>query len=461
MSRFTESVRRIVPLAWPVFVGQVALLAFGTLDTLLVSRVGSTDLAALAVGAAAYITVFIGLNGVVLAISPIVGQLFGAKRHAEAGRQVHQALWISMAVAVLGSTLLLFPWPFLALAQVSPEVEAKVRGYLLALAFSLPASVLFTVFRGFNTAVSRPRAVMRLQLMALALKVPLSVALALGVPAIGLPALGVVGCGIATALAMWTQVLLALRVLRRDPFYAPFELWGRGLDRPDPAALKALLKLGVPLGASILVEVTGFASMAFFIARLGTTPVAGHQIAANLVSLMFMLPLALGNATTTLVAQSIGAGLLREARRLSWHGLQLGVAVSAVVGSVVLLLREPVLHLYTGNPAVYAAALPLITWLVVFHVADAVQIVAAFVLRAYKITTLPMLIYVAALWGVGLGGGWMLAFNVSGTVPPALQGAPGYWVASTSGLVLAALALAGLLAWVLKQKSREAREAAA
>lgn len=461
MTSFTESVRRIVPLAWPVFVGQVALLAFGTLDTLLVSRVGSTDLAALAVGAAAYITVFIGLNGVVLAISPIVGQLFGAKRHAEAGRQVHQALWVSMGVAALGSTLLLFPWPFLALAQVSPEVEAKVRGYLLALAFSLPASVLFTVFRGFNTAVSRPRAVMRLQLMALALKVPLSVALALGVPALGLPALGVVGCGIATALAMWAQVLLALRVLRRDPFYAPFDLWGRGLDRPDPAALKALLKLGVPLGASILVEVTGFASMAFFIARLGTTPVAGHQIAANLISLMFMLPLALGNATTTLVAQSIGAGLLREARRLSWHGLQLGVAVAAVLGSVVLLLREPVLHLYTGNAAVFAAAMPLIAWLVVFHVADAVQIIAAFVLRAYKITTLPMLIYVAALWGVGLGGGWLLAFNVSGTVPPALQGAPGYWVASTSGLVLAALALAGLLAWVLKQKSRDAREAAA
>jgi MATE family multidrug resistance protein len=82
------------------------------------------------------------------------------------------------------------------------------------------------------------------------------------------------------------------------------------------------------------------------------------------------------------------------------------------------------------------------------------------VLRAYKITTLPMLIYVAALWGVGLGGGWWLAFNVSGTVPPALQGAPGYWVASTSGLVLAALALAGLLAWVLKQKGREIRATA-
>jgi MATE family multidrug resistance protein len=456
MNRILASARRIVPLAWPVFVGQVAVLAFATLDTLLVSRVSANDLAALAVGGAAYITVFIGLNGVVLAISPIVGQLFGAKRHADCGRQVHQAVWIAMVLAMVGCGVLLLPGPFLALAQASPEVETKVRQYLGVLAFSLPASVLFTVFRGFNTAVSRPRAVMRLQLLGLAIKVPLSVTLALGVPAWGFAGLGVQGCAMATAVAMWSQLLLGVAVLRRDDFYARFQLWGRGLDRPDPAALRALLKLGVPLGASILVEVTGFAFMAFFIARIGTTPVAGHQIAANLVSLMFMLPLALGNATTTLVAQAIGAGDWRDARRLGWHGLQLGCGVAAVVGSAVLLLREPVLHLYTGNAAVFAAAMPLIAWLVVFHIADAAQIIAAFVLRAYKITTLPMLIYVAALWGVGLGGGWVLAFNVGGRVPAALQGAPGYWMASTTGLVVAAVALCSLLAWVLKTKGRPA-----
>ncbi|MDP3223657.1 MAG: MATE family efflux transporter [Rubrivivax sp.] len=454
MSRIGTSARRIVPLAWPVFVGQIAVLSYATLDTLLVSRVGAAELAALAVGGAAYITVFIGLNGVVLAISPIVGQLFGAQRHADAGCQVHQAVWIALVLAAIGSAVLLVPDPFLALAQTSAEVEAKVRGFLSVLALSLPASMLFTVFRGFNTAVSRPRAVMRLQLIGLAIKVPLSTALALGVPAWGFDGLGLQGCAIATAVAMWSQVLLAAWVLRHDSFYDRFVLWGRGLDRPDPAALRNILKLGVPLGASILVEVTGFAFMAFFIARLGTTPVAGHQIAANLVTLMFMLPLALGNATTTLVAQAIGAGDWRDARRLSWHGVLLGCGVAAVLGCVVLLLREPVLRLYTGNPAVFAAAMPLIAWLVVFHIADAAQIIAAFVLRAYKITTVPLLIYVAALWGVGQGGGYWLAFNVGGDVPVSLQGATGYWIASTAGLVLAALALTAFLAWVLKHKTR-------
>jgi MATE family multidrug resistance protein len=454
-----HSARRIVPLAWPVIVGQLSVLAFGTIDTLLVARSSATDLAALAVGGAAYITVFIGLMGVLMALAPIVGQLYGAGKLAEAGQQVHQALWVALALAVLGSTLLFFPYPFLALARAGPEVAEKVRGYLTALAFSLPASLMFTVYRALNTAVSRPKAVMGLQIGGLALKLPLSLALVFGVPAVGLPALGVLGCGIATAVAMWAQALSALTLLHRDRFYAPFQITGRRLDRPDGAALRQLLRLGVPMGASILVEVTGFAFMAIFISRLGTTPVAGHQVVVNLVSMMFMVPLGLANATSTLVAQSIGAGQPRDARRLGWHGLLIGCGVASVMGGTVYLLREPVLGLYTRDAAVLAAALPLVAWLALFHVADAAQTVAAFVLRAYKIVTVPMIIYVAALWGVGLGGGYLLAFDVSGTVPRALHGAPGYWVAATAGLVLAGVALSGFMIWLFQQQRR--RRAAA
>jgi MATE family multidrug resistance protein len=450
------SARRIAPLAWPVFVGQLSVLAFATIDTLLVARASATDLAALAVGSAAYVTVFIGFMGVVLALSPIVGQLFGAGKLPEAGRQVHQALWVALGLAVLGCLLLVFPAPFLALSRASPEVADKVRGYLLALAFSLPASLLFTVYRAFNVAVSRPKAVMVLQVAALALKLPLSTALVFGVPALGLPALGVVGCGIATAVAMWAQVIAAVVVMRRDRFYAGFLLMGRGLDKPDWAALGHHMKLGLPMGLAILVEVTGFAFMAIFIARLGTTPVAGHQLAVNLVSMLFMMPLALGNATSTLVAQRIGAGDARDARRLGWHGLLIGCGVAAVMSSAVFAARHPVLALYTRDAAVIAAALPLVAWMTVFHVADAAQTIAAFVLRAYKIATVPVLIYVAALWGVGLAGGYVLAFNLPGTVPAALQGAPGFWVASTTGLVLAALALSGFMVWMMRRQRRDA-----
>lgn len=446
-----DSARRIAPLAWPVLVGQVSVLAFSTIDTIFVARFAAGDLAALAVGAAAYITVFIGFMGVLMALSPIVGQLHGAGRHAEAGRQLHQALWLGAALALMGCALLAFPAPFLALARATPEVAERVRGYLLALAFSLPASLLFTLFRAFNTAVSRPKVVMAIQLGGLAAKVPLSAALVFGVPALGVPALGVVGCGIATAIAMWLQVLLAWRVLRRDAFYDRYAIWGRGLDRPARAPLLAQLRLGVPLGLSILVEVTGFAFMALFISRLGTTAVAGHQLAVNLVSLMFMVPLAIGNAGSTLVAQSVGAGRHAEAARLGWHALTLGTLLAVAMGLLVFALRQPVLGLYTGDAAVLAAALPLVAWLAVFHAADAAQTIAAFVLRAYKITVVSVVIYVAALWGVGLGGGYWLAFDVGGHTPPALRGAPGYWFAATAGLVVAAVALAAVLGWVLRR----------
>ena len=443
-------VARLVPLAWPVLVGQVAVLMFATVDTVLVARYSATDLAALAVGGAAYITVFIGLMGVVLAVGPIVGQLYGAKRYAAAGEQLHQAVWLAIGLAFLGSALLLFPQPFLALARATPEVAEKIRGYLLALAFSLPAGLLFAAYRGFNIAVSRPKAVMALQLGGLALKVPLSALLVYGAGPV--PSLGVTGCGVSTAVAMWLQVVIAWQVIRRDRFYAPFALFGHGLRPPNRPALLAQLKLGVPMGASILVEVVGFTAMAFFISRIGANAVAGHQIAANLVSLLFMVPLALSNASSTLVAQSIGAAQVPEARRIGWHGMQCAAGVALVLGTLVVFAREGIVRLYTDNEVIVAAALPLLAWVALFHFVDAMQIAAAFVLRAWRIATVPLVIYAASIWGVGLGGGYVLAFNVGGAVPPSLHGARGFWIACTAGLAAAALGLTLFLFWVLRQQ---------
>ncbi len=460
MSRSVQwraSVARIVPLAWPFFFGQVAMVLYATVDTLLVARYSAIDLAALAVGSAAYITVFIGLMGVVLAVAPIVGQLFGAKRHEAAGEQLHQAVWLALGLTLIGSTVLVFPQPFVALSRATPEVAEKLRQYLLAHAFSLPAGLLFAAFRGFNNAVSRPKAVMVLQLGGLALKVPLAALLVHG--AGQLPALGVAGCGLSTAITMWCVVAVAWQVLRRDPFYAPFAIFGHGLRPPNVPALWAQLKLGIPMGGSVLIEVTGFASMAFFISRFGATPVAGHQIAANLVSLLFMVPLALGNATSTLAAQSIGAGALQDARRVAWHGIEFAALVALVLGTVVFFARESVVRLYTGNELIVAAALPLLAWVALFHFVDAMQIAAAFTLRAWRIATVPLIIYATSIWGLGVGGGYALAFNVGGDVPVALHGARGFWIASTAGLATAAIGLVLFLAWVLRRERVQAQPA--
>ncbi len=452
-SAWRVNVRHIVALSWPVFIGQLAVLAFAIVDTVLVARYSSADLAALAVGASAYITIFIGLMGMVLAISPIVGQLYGARRLDEAGHQFWQAQWIGSGLALIGIAALLFPEPLLALARLSPAQAEKVRGYMLALAIAVPASLYFSVFRGFNNAVSRPKAVMVLQLAGLALKLPLAALLVFGAPDWGVPAFGVQGCGWSTAAVVWLQAACATVLLRRDPFYRPFGLGRPGGWRPHRASLKALLALGVPMGLSLMVEVTGFSFMAIFIARISDTAVAGHQVAVNLVSVMFMLPMALSNGTTTLVAQAIGAQRLAQARKLGWHGLALALTVAAVVGSAVYLARVPVVGLYTQDAAVAAAAVPLLSWMVLFHVADAAQIMAAFVLRAWRVATLPTVIYVLSLWGLGLGGGYWLAFDPSGDWPAVVHGARGYWMACTAGLTVAGSALTALLWWVTRQRA--------
>jgi MATE family multidrug resistance protein len=455
--------RRIAPLAWPVFVGQVAVIAFSTVDTVMVARTSATELAALAVGASVYISIFVGFMGTVLAVGPIAGQLYGAGKLRESGHEAQQAMWLGLALAVPGCLLLLAPEPFLALARSEAAVAARVRLYLDGLAFALPPALVFTAFRGFNVAVSRPKAVMALQLGGLALKVPINALLVFGVDmptpfgALRLPALGVAGCGMATAIVMWCQLGGAILLLRGDRFYRRFGL-GRDMTiaPPSAASLKALLRLGVPIGLAVMVEVTGFTFMALFVSRLGAIPVAGHQIAVNMVSMMFMLPLAIANATSTLVAQQVGAGDSIDARRIGWAGLEIGVGIAAVVGGAMYVLREQVVGLYTANPVIVAATLPLLAWVALFHVADAAQTVAAFVLRAYRIATAPLLIYVVALWGMGLGGGYLAAFDPAGISPAWMHSARGFWSMSTFGLVVAATSLTALLAWKFRDDAGKA-----
>lgn len=467
-ARFSSSVRRLLPLAWPVFVGQLAVLAFSTVDTLMIGRTTAVDLAALAIGNATYISIFVGFMGIVLAIGPIAGHAFGSGDRARAGHETRQAAWLGLALSVLGGSLLLFPGRILALARAGPEVEAEVRAYLLALACALPAALVITAYRGFHVAVSRPKAMMALQVAGLAAKVPLNALFVFGAGlatpfgTLAVPAFGAAGCAIATAVVVWLQAAALWTLLRRDPFYVPFGLTrAHRFGRPDARSLGALARLGVPMGLGYLIEVTGFTFMAIFIARLGTTAVAGHQIAVNVVTLLFMVPLAIANASAALVAQRVGAGDLADARRLGWHGLGFGVAVAAALGSAVALARVPIVGLFTADAAIVAAALPLVAWVAAFHVADAAQTVAAFLLRAWRVAVLPLVVYVLALWVVGLGGGYALAFGLAGDalaarLPATWRGAEGFWAMATIGLLCAVAGMSGALAFVLARRTREA-----
>ena len=153
-------VRKIAGLAWPVLIGQLAIIAFGVIDTAMVGRFSATDLAALGLGSSIYISVYIGLTGILTALQPIAGQLYGAARYEEIGEEVRQALWLALALAVIGFLILFFPHPLLQLARAPEALRERTVSYLQILAFGLPASLAFRVYSSLTNAVGQPRLVM-------------------------------------------------------------------------------------------------------------------------------------------------------------------------------------------------------------------------------------------------------------------------------------------------------------
>ncbi|KVM05000.1 MATE family efflux transporter [Burkholderia ubonensis] len=444
-------IRRIIGLAWPVLVGQLAIIAFGVTDTAMVGRFSATDLAALGLGASIYLSVFIGLTGILSALQPITGQLYGARRYAEIGEEVRQALWLAALLAVPGFLLLHFPEPLLRLAHAPAALHERTVAYLRLLSFGLPASLVFRIYGALTNAAGKPRLAMILQIGALALKFPLNVWFIFG--GFGVPALGGPGCGLASTVINWALALVGFTLLAKLDVFAPLAIFSR-FCWPVWARQKAILKLGVPMGLSYLIEVTSFTCMALFIAQFGTTTLAGHQIAANISGVLYMTPLSIGVATSTLVARALGAGQPDEARLLGRHGVTLAGGIAALYGLLVFALRPLIVGGYTPNPAVAAAAMPLVAIVTCYHFFDALQVTSAFALRAYKVAAVPTIIYAVALWGVGLGGGYLLGFDVGGYSPAWLTGARGFWFANTMSLMLAGAGLALYLRHVSRVASR-------
>ncbi|WJF88975.1 MATE family efflux transporter [Paraburkholderia bonniea] len=437
-----SDIRKIIAMAWPVLIGQLAIIAFTVIDTAMVGRFSALDLAALGLGSSIYVSVYIGLTGILTALQPITAQLYGARRYQEIGEEVRQSFWLVLGLMTLGCVILYFPGPLLDIARAPDALRERTEAYLRILSFGLPASLVFRVYSSITNAIGRPRLVMILQIAALLIKFPLNTLLIFG--GLGIPALGGPGCALATIAINWVLALVGLTLLTRLTVFQPFAIFSH-FCWPVWQRQAAQLKLGIPLGLSYLIEVTSYTFMALFIARFGTTTLAGHQITGNIGAVLYMTPLSIGVAVSTLVAQALGAQRYDTAHTLARHGIMLACGLASFYGVIVLVLRPWIIAAYTPNAQVVAAAMPLVALVVFYHVFDALQVSTAFVLRAYKVAVVPTVIYAVALWGVGLGGGYVLGFNLTGLTPAWLAGAPGFWVANLLSLAIAGIGL--LLYW--------------
>ncbi len=432
------SLAALLKLAWPLFIANLAVVGNGTIDAVMAGRLSAEDMAGVAVGSSIYVTIYISFMAVVQALSPIAGHHYGAQRWRAIGEELQQALWLSATLLAPALPIVLATGFWTGIASVDGRVAEITTTYLVAAACGLPAGLATRVFVALNAAVSRPAATMVINLTVLGLKAPLNALFMYGWGPI--EPMGGAGAGVSSAVLAWVAIALNLLIWNVDPFYRRFRAtrW----SGPRWSSQRELLKLGLPIGLSTLFEVTSFTFMSVLIARLGAVSVAGHQIVANLAAILFMVPLSLGVATSVLVAQSLGGGSPRTARRAALRGLRLATAVGLTAAALLWTLRAPVIGAYTHDAAVESMALTLIGWVVVFHVFDAMQGMGTFILRGYRQTFWPMVIYGVALWVMGLGGGYWIALSATPLGPP--RGAVGFWQAATFALGIAAVALASL-----------------
>ena len=441
-----SELRTIARHAGTVLVGQLAVMAFGVADTVIAGRYSPHALAVLSLASSIYISIYVALNGMLQALLPVWAELHGGNRHAEIGRSVRQALYISAGAAALGMTGLWFPDPWLSWTQVPTELWPDVRAYLRVLALALVPSLLFRMYSTLNQSLGYPRLVTWLQAGALLVKIPLSVLLTFG--AGDVPGMGVVGCAWATLAVNSLMMLTGLWLLRTQDIYRPYQLWHLP-EKPQWSVLRHFLRLGVPAGLSIMVEVTSFTLMALFIARLGAVASASHQIAASLASVLYMVPLALGIASSARTGYWLGAGQPHRARQAAGLGISLAIGAAVLCAAALLLGREAIAHAFTNDPMVAQTAMVWLAWVAVYHLADAVQAVCAFLLRCYRITIAPLLIYTAFLWGFGLYGGYLWAYEDSAlsgwlqwTGRPAVDT---FWISSSLALAAVSVLFAALV----------------
>lgn len=419
-------IRAVIRLAIPIASVQVGLMLMGVVDTIMLGHVSTTELAA---GALGNLMVY-GFSGAAMGIlwsaDPIVAQALGAKDHEAAALGVQRSLVLSVVLGI-ATALACIPaeWIFRALRQPADVIPRAAAFAHVSAAGVVPMLIFITLRQSLN-AMKRTSAVVGAIVVGNLVNAGLNWMLVFG--HLGMPALGVVGSAISTLIARFVMLALTLVMARKElgPVLSPW--------RPAATARAPLLRtlrLGLPIGAQNSVEFATFAAISVFAGWFGADAIAGHQVAINLASLMFMVPMGVGSAAAVLVGRAIGAGDLAHARRVAASALLVGTAYMVV--SAIVLLAVPGLFAgaYTSVASVVAVAAALIPIAGLFQVFDGLQVVAAGVLRGAGDTRAPLLANVIGFWLMGMPVSLWLGFRAE-------LGVVGLWWGFVSGLAAVA-----------------------
>ncbi|WP_245912611.1 MATE family efflux transporter [Marinobacterium halophilum] len=425
----------MLQLGWPIMVAQLAQNAMGFIDTLMSARAGTEDLAAIALGSSLWLPVFLALAGVLMATTPMVAHLVGANDEARSRSVLHQAFWVAALLSLIGVVLLRNAEPLLAQLQLAPALQAKTQAYLDAISWGFPAFLFYQVIRSFSEGFGKTHPVMRIAVLGMLCNIPLNYILIFG--KFGLPALGGVGCGYATAIVMWVMLLTGIFYLLKSTRFKPLKLLSNW-QPPAFTQLLHLLKLGIPIGFSLLIEASMFCVLALILAPQGEITIAANQITISYTGMIFMVPLSIAMALTIRVGQLVGRGDPVAARFAANTGIFITLFIATFSCVLSLLLARQIALLYTPVEEIVVLAATLISIGAVFQFSDALQVSAAGALRGYKDTAIPLVMVFIAYWLIGLPVGYILAFT-DWVVAPLT--AAGLWYGLLIGLSAGAVLL--------------------
>ncbi|HSX85780.1 MAG TPA: MATE family efflux transporter [Cellvibrio sp.] len=439
VARTLHEWQQLATLGAPILIAQLAQMANGVIDTIMAGHASAEDLAGVAIGASLWVPVLLFFSGVLSALQPTISGHRGAGELHKIMPTTWQGIYIALAAMTVMVLLLINTQPVLAILQLDATNAAIADGYLDAFAWGVPALLLLIALRGLTDGLGHTSVIMVFSLVSTLLNLPLNYIFIYGFDFIvfQLPAMGGIGCGWATSISNWVATIALLIYLNRSSTYKNLHLIGDWIA-PARTEITRLLKLGLPIGFTLFIEVSMFCMIALFLAPLGSTTVAGHQIVLNVTSVLFMLPLSLGMALTLRISFLVGAADHDEARLLARSSLLLAVSISCINAPILFFGREWLAGLYTSDVSVQNIATKLFMLAAIFQIVDVIQVTMVNVQRGYKDTKTPMFIMLLSFWGICLPLGYVLTFKNWLTTP---MGAPGFWMALIAGLTCAAFLL--------------------
>src|ERR1700758_763548 len=427
-------VRATEAVAGPFAAANLAQMAMGFTNTVIVGSLGSAALAAGGLGASLYFTVALVCSGILTAVAPLAAHAIGAGDKSRAGRVAGAGLVLAALLAVPVVAALLASNRLLVALGYEPALAAEIGRFLRAIAWAAPGFLGFAVLRSFLVAASHSRTVMIALILCIPMNAGLNWILVFG--HLGAPALGIAGSGCATAVIQWLMFTGLGSYALAAPSLAQYRLRPplRGWDE-----IGRILRLGLPIGGILGLEIGVFATTGIVMGLLGADALGAHQLVMNCISVVFMVPLGIAQAATVRVAVALGSGMPAAARRAGFVALALGAAYMAIMAIVLVAAPRTIARIYIdidapANRGLVGIALYLLLIAALFQIFDGVQAIAAGALRGYRDTTVPLLLAVVGYWGIGFAGGWLLAF-------PAGYGPIGLWSGLAVGLAAVAVML--------------------